>query len=290
MGHRACTAARWAAMIVVTVSCHSRAALPVQPPDEPARPVSGGGPSFGRLLPGSFTQEEVEATRRVMEAIVAAARDPSRDRPDSDAIPAGDALTQRYVRAAARASESLAEDVRAGAFLAALGLALDDSELLRSNPVTGRFCREVESDAERTARLRVLGQPTMLGRRDLAQHFVVSAFLSSRLNAAAADAAGLAKELSDAARGNGFSFADLAADRAGIALATRLPADPALLGRLASSFRVADFMPPISGLPEGLSAVEFREQYQGPHAARFEALSGEIRERIRGLRGYRGEP
>ena len=75
--------------------------------------------------------------------------------------------------------------------------------------------RAIESPSERTIRLAVLGEPTMRGRRDLAQHFFVSAHLTASTGAEAAQAAGLAKELVDAQRPSGFSFADLAADRAG---------------------------------------------------------------------------
>ena len=59
---------------------------------------------------------------------------------------------------------------------------------------------------------------TMAGRGDLAQHFTVSAAVSAAAGAALADFIGLYKEIDDARRGSGFSFADLAADRAGTRL------------------------------------------------------------------------
>lgn len=57
--------------------------------------------------------------------------------------------------------------------------------------------------------------PTLLGRVDTAQHFVISAALAAWAGEPIADAIGLYKELADARHGSGFSFADLAADRAG---------------------------------------------------------------------------
>jgi hypothetical protein len=55
-----------------------------------------------------------------------------------------------------------------------------------------------------------------LGQRlDLAQHFLVSAAISSNSDSTLSDAVGLFKEVRDARKGSGFSFVDLAADRAG---------------------------------------------------------------------------
>ena len=65
----------------------------------------------------------------------------------------------------------------------------------------------------------MIGEPTLLGRRDLAQHFFVSGYLTATMGAEAANAAGVAKELVDANTTSGFSFADLAADRAGVRFA-----------------------------------------------------------------------
>ena len=81
------------------------------------------------------------------------------------------------------------------------------------------FLDAAEPPSERMRRLTVLGQPTMLGRRDLAQHFVLSAFLAANSGTQAAEAAGLAKEVVDAQGPSGFSFTDIAADRAGIRFA-----------------------------------------------------------------------
>lgn len=53
-------------------------------------------------------------------------------------------------------------------------------------------------------------------RTDLAQHFIGAVVLSASMNRRVANALGEAKELSDSqAGGSGFSFVDLAADKAG---------------------------------------------------------------------------
>ena len=56
---------------------------------------------------------------------------------------------------------------------------------------------------------------TLDGREDFAKHFIVSAAIAAFADTALADAIGLYKEIDDARYGSGFSFNDIAADRAG---------------------------------------------------------------------------
>ncbi len=114
----------------------------------------------------------VDGSRSVLQAIVRAG-EANAGRP-KDKQRKGDELTVEYIRAAAAAAASLPRAQAAGAFLVGLGLGLDDSTILRNNPVVSAFCRKVETDAERGTRLKVLGKPTMRARRDWTQHFVVS--------------------------------------------------------------------------------------------------------------------
>lgn len=59
---------------------------------------------------------------------------------------------------------------------------------------------------------------TLAGRSDLPQHFTISAVLAATAGSPLSDVVGLYKELDDARHGSGFSFNDLAADRAGTRL------------------------------------------------------------------------
>src|SRR3954467_9300487 len=111
---------------------------------------------------------------------------------------AGDELTELYVQAAAGGARKLAAEQAPSPFLVGLGVALDDSTILRRNPLTAALCRRAESDAERKQRLAFLGKPTMRGRRDLTQHFVVSCALVAIVGESLAEAAGLFKEQQDA--------------------------------------------------------------------------------------------
>lgn len=199
----------------------------------------------------------------------------------------GDALAEYYVRQAARAADVLPDDVGPRAFLLAVGIGLDDSELLTKLPGAGSLAQAIESPSDRAVRITMLGEPTMGGRRDLAQHFFVSAYLTAAMGAEAANAAGLAKELLDAQGGSGLSFADLAADRAGVRFADGILNKRVPLGLLPQTFTVVAFMPDVDGLPEGLSAAEVKSQYGAKNDPRFRQQLSEIDGRILALPPYR---
>jgi hypothetical protein len=203
----------------------------------------------------------------------------------------GDQFTVLYVRAAATAAQRLPADRAGPAFLVGLGIALDDSTILRSNPLTRRLCLDIESTAERTARLAVLGKPTMRRRRDWTQHFAVSCALTVLVGRSLAESAGLLKEHLDMRPGgSGFSFGDLSADLAGVEFAERLKTGELSLKRVAAAFTVADFLPDAAGLREGLSAEQFAKDYGFCEDARFTAEVAAIRKRIRDLPGHRAPP
>ena len=234
-----------------------------------------------------------ENARVVLAAIVKAAgenhRLPKRDAPGARTPfrRGGDDLSVYYVRAAASAARRLPEKDAAPAFLLALGIALDDSSLLRSNLLTRELWHKVEPDNAHKRRLAVLDSPTLHGRHDLAQHFAVSAALTVAVGPQAAESAGLLKEMLDARGGSGFSFADLSADFAGIAFARRLLDKPSRLADIEKNFRIGDYAIAPRGLPEGLSAKEFEKRYGSLKDERFQRLRGDIRKRIEALPGYR---
>jgi len=242
---------------------------PDKPPRAPAE--SAGEPS-----------PLVAATQTVVQAIAEAARQNHRSRCPLT----GDRLTEFYVRRAAAAAQRLPPQVAAEAFLIGLGSGLDESVVLRANPLTGRLCRQVESDRQRAARLNSLGKPTLRGRDDLAQHFFVSAALTAVLGQQAAEAAGLLKELNDSHRGGGFSFADLAADIAGVSFAVRVRQRKILLSSLATSFAVRDFMPPPTAFEEGINWKAFSAVYGSADNERFRLKKEEIRKQILALPGF----
>lgn len=260
--------ARLAAAIVLTLLAACAAPAPAQteaPP--PAAP-----------------QSATDAARVVVAAITAAA-EANAARPAAERLK-DDALTEEYVRRAAAAAAGLPKQHAAKALLLALGVGLDDSTMTRDLPWLGTVCRQIESDQQRARRLKSLGKPTIQRRHDWAQHFAVSCTLTAWAGAWSAETAGVTKEVSDANGGSGFSFADLAADLAGIAFAQHVLDGRIALKDVAGSFAVADYMPPTKDLPEGLQWNDFVAKYGSTADDRFRAAETAIRRQIDGLPGY----
>lgn len=199
----------------------------------------------------------------------------------------GDALTEYYVRNAAGIARFLPDDVAGPSFLMGLGIALDDSALLRDHPKFSGFVQMVEPQNERSLRLASLGAPTLLGRRDLAQHFFVSAHLAAIGGTTIAAASGLAKEISDAGGGSGFSFADMAANRAGILFAGGVMNKRFSLRTVADEFTVPAYMPTVDDLPEGLTAAQLLAQFGPQTDDRFRRQLQQIDQRLLQLPTYR---
>jgi hypothetical protein len=123
---------------------------------------------------------------------------------------------------------------------------------------------------------------TLQQRHDFALHFLVSALIAAQAGTPLADAVGLWKELDDARRGgSGFSFADLAADRAGTRFGELAVREPRRLqARAAGGIADADLMPEARDLPEFLPEREFVARYGGVGGAGYERLRAEIEARL----------
>jgi hypothetical protein len=136
-------------------------------------------------------------------------------------------------------------------------------------------------------------QLTLRGRTDLAKHFATSAAFAAQGGDALSDLLGLFKEIKDANGGSGFSFADLAADRAGTRfgrLATGDRKGALAVQELARSGLAADdIMPPIDGLREGIEKAEFLADYRDTHSPAYRAVADRIERRIDRLRVHRQE-
>ncbi len=129
------------------------------------------------------------------------------------------------------------------------------------------------------------------GRGDWAQHFTISAALAAVAGTPLADAVGLYKELEDARGGSGFSFADLAADRAGTrfgALAAGAgPTQDRLQRRLKVGLEDQDLLPPLRDLPEFLEEAEFKRRYGTVESAAYKRMAADIERRVGALGLYR---
>ena len=124
--------------------------------------------------------------------------------------------------------------------------------------------------------------PVLLrGREDFSMHFLVSAVLAAEGGGRLADAIGLYKEISDSRGGSGFSFNDIAADRAGTRFGQIAVNDPKRLqAELSKGVTDEDFMPGVADLPEFLSEAEFKATYGGVGAPAYERMKADIERRV----------
>jgi len=125
------------------------------------------------------------------------------------------------------------------------------------------------------------------GRDDLPQHFLTSGALLLQGGSGLANLIGLAKELDDASNSSGFSFSDLAANRAGnqfAELATASPSSARRIQRLArAGLTEDDIMPSVDWLPGSMSRATFERDFGGRDSAAYRIVVDEIDRRIEAL-------
>jgi hypothetical protein len=131
----------------------------------------------------------------------------------------------------------------------------------------------------------------LAGRVDASQHFAFSAFLAATGGEGLSDLAGLYKELKDAQQGgSGFSFIDLAADRAGSRLGeacTRSRASALKMqSRLAGVADANVFFPVVRDLPEFMQQAEFQRRFGGVGQPAYQRMVEQIEARIAGVPLY----
>ena len=208
--------------------------------------------------------------------------------------------------------ERLAELTRGGDRAAALSLADLASDLLRR---AGERGGDADAAAENRAALFVLAvyasgkglasavpaaadwprpaarKLTLGGRVDFAQHFAISAALAAGAGGPFADAVGVYKEIDDSRRGSGFSFADIAADRAGTRFGETATASAASARKVQAlaraGLRESDVIVDARDLPEAMPEAEFKRRFGGVDAPAYARMIAEIDGRIAALPAYR---
>lgn len=120
------------------------------------------------------------------------------------------------------------------------------------------------------------------GRRDFAEHFVISAALAVNGGSRLANDIGLSKEEADADRGSGFSFTDLAANRAGVQLGVHATGDRAARVRqqLAAARKDSDLLPDFRDLPEFMPQAEFERRFGPVDSPRYQRVINAIDARL----------
>jgi hypothetical protein len=250
--------------------------------------------SYAQMVRSEAASPLVVGARQVLQQIVRAAAD-NRALPraakavDKDAPTRreGDALTTYLIREAAKAADAVSPSVRHEAFILAVSIGLSDSQPALPLTPKANILRAIESPSERAVRVTVLGEPTMRGSRDIARQFLAGAQLADTAGVGSAQEMVLTRELADAQSPVAFSFADLAASRAGIRFAQNILDRKIMLSALAAAFSVDSFMPEVSALPAKLATAEFAAQFGGKNDPRFLAKLKAIDDSISQLPGYR---
>lgn len=154
-----------------------------------------------------------------------------------------------------------------------------------------RFIGKVR-EGEYTNGPRGISAVRLQGRHDWVQHYLLSAGLALAGGRRIADFIGEAKEVQDATnKASGFSFTDLAADRAGVRFAEiaigSVSGARRLQTLLSRPVRERDFFPKVSDLPEGMTAAQFKSRYGERDSAAFKRVIADIDRRIASIPMYR---
>jgi hypothetical protein len=133
---------------------------------------------------------------------------------------------------------------------------------------------------------------TLDSRRDLMLHFIYSAGITLATQQGIGIAAGEFKELLDSGGGgSGFSFVDLAADRAGVQFALSATGSETrarhVQQMIAADNGEGSYFPAVSGLQEGLSEAAFKQQFGDTQSVTYQAQVEQIDQRIQGLPVHR---
>lgn len=155
--------------------------------------------------------------------------------------------------------------------------------------IDGRSFDKILPDAKNWPRPAKHG--VLLNQRDdFPKHFIISAALAANAGGPLADAVGLYKEVADSRGGSGFSFNDIAADRAGTKFgeyAAQSATARALQKKLRAGISERDLMPASADLPEFMQEAEFKRRFGGIDAPAYKRMMAEIERRIAALPLYR---
>jgi len=154
--------------------------------------------------------------------------------------------------------------------------------VLLGNDRFAQLVGNIQSDATRTCRAEAVNV-VFYGRRDLVQHFFISASMKLLADSELSFAIGEYKELLDTNSG-GLSVSDIAGNMAGIRFAEWVtdPHSGALIAQrlIADSRSESLLFPDISGMPPKLPRKQFEAKYGNVQDPRYQAMLADINARI----------
>ncbi len=124
----------------------------------------------------------------------------------------------------------------------------------------------------------------LVGRDDFPLHWAYSAAIAAAAGGPLSDIIGIDKELADARGGSGFSFNDLAADRAGSRVGELALSQPLHVQRLlARPHAESLLLPEVADLPEFLTEAQLKQMYGGLNGPGYRRLMALIESRIQAM-------
>ncbi len=148
-----------------------------------------------------------------------------------------------------------------------------------------RLDRFLKPELRKAIKLHNRTKLSFHNRQDLVKHFFVSAALTVSGGSKFASLVGLAKEIDDSQGGSGFSFADLAADKAGVRFGEHSIASDKKAMEFQKKIRAIrhekELMPSISNLPERIMELEFKRQYKDLDSKSYKLINTEINKRLK---------
>lgn len=214
-------------------------------------------------------------------------------------------MTESKLKKIGEAAPTLpAEDERFGAILRIVFEASGDDPVLENRAAilalgiavgqerVARFVGLDRNSETVKAAVAAANGTTLRKRQDWAKHFSVSAAIVVLESPLVSDVGGLIKEEMDMnAKGSGFSFDDLAADRAGIRFAEAATGSESsakmVKERTGGGFATEDYLPPIEDLPTGLTPADFASRFGGAGSAAFRKVVADIDARLNGCKGLK---
>lgn len=162
--------------------------------------------------------------------------------------------------------------------------------LVLSFYVNGKGLEDIDPAANHWPRA-VARTVLLKGRDDFPKHFMVSAALAAKAGGTFSDAVGLYKEKTDSREGSGFSFTDIAANRAGSRFGEIASLDAAsarkMQQNIARGISDADIIPPTEDLPEFMPEAEFKRLFGGPETLAYKQIMAVIERRVIALTIFR---
>ena len=227
------------------------------------------------LAESLLAPEDQARLRRHAEHLAALAADLAGPRPRPAVVSVSQLIQPMFALAASRSRDATSAALENRAALVALAFLAAGQRLA---PLLGPVAAPEAGPAARPQRAPEM---RLRGRADWPLHLLISAALAAEGGSPLSDAIGLYKEVADSRQGSGFSFGDLAADRAGTRLGLAARRDPlGLQARLAQGLAEDDLLPAVHDLPEDMQEPEFKRRFGGVGAPAHQAMLREIETRL----------